>query len=42
MEQDLSFDSNNNDESNSQHSQQKDTCKLHNYYVLCITTITTP
>ena len=33
MEQDLSFDSNNNDESSPQHSQQKDTCKLHN---LCI------
>ena len=38
MEQDLSFDSNNNDESSSQHSQQKYTCKLHNYYVLCVTT----
>ena len=37
MEQDLSFDNNNNDESSSQHSQQKDTWKLHNYYVLCIT-----
>ena len=33
MEQDLSFDSNNNDESSAQHLQQKHTCKLHNYYV---------
>ena len=34
MEQDLSFDNNNNDESSTQPTQQNHTCnKLYNYYV---------
>ena len=33
MEQDLSFDNNNNDESSTQPTQQNHTCKLHTYYV---------
>ena len=33
MEQNLSFDNNNNDESSIQPTQQNHTCKLYNYYV---------
>ena len=33
MEQDLSFDNNNNDESSTQPTQQNHTCQLYTYYV---------